>query len=115
MEYTSKQKKNMSKLRKLVSVNDLKFLCDLYRENTSNSTHAFYTLSNFIHWFEENPQIDHVHVYVSDNWRESGFFIILVRALYVVVYIVLFSFLFTNFFFLFCFIKLSKGSLSVIH
>ena len=71
----------MTNLRKLVSVNDVKFLRDLYRENSPNSTHAFYILSNFIQWFEKNPQIEHVHIYVLDNWRESGFFIILVRAL----------------------------------
>lgn len=69
----------MSQLQNLISVNDLKYLRDLYRKRCSNSTHAYYTLSNFIQWFEQNPDIDHVQVYVQNNWRESGLFIILVR------------------------------------
>ncbi|XP_065357002.1 uncharacterized protein LOC135951307 [Calliphora vicina] len=69
----------MSKLQILTDVNDLKYLRDLYRNHIPNTSHGYYTLTNFIHWFESNPNIDHVKVYVLDNWRESGLFIILDR------------------------------------
>ncbi|XP_023295484.2 uncharacterized protein LOC111678378 [Lucilia cuprina] len=66
-------------LQILNDINDLKYLRDLYRKNIPITSHGYYTLTNFIKWFELNPHIDHVKVYVLDNWRESGFFIVLDR------------------------------------
>ncbi|KAM7340997.1 uncharacterized protein ACRADG_001122 [Cochliomyia hominivorax] len=67
----------MSKLQILTDLNDLRYLQNLYSKNLIKTSHGFNILNNFIKWFELNPQIDHVHVHVLDNWKENGFFIIL--------------------------------------
>lgn len=67
----------MSKFELLQTVEDLKELRGLYEEKSLKTRHGYYTLTNYVQWFESNPQLDFVKVYVvSNSWRKSGFFII---------------------------------------
>uniref|UniRef100_A0A1I8P225 N-acetyltransferase domain-containing protein n=2 Tax=Stomoxys calcitrans TaxID=35570 RepID=A0A1I8P225_STOCA len=67
----------MKQLQILKNIEDLKLLRDLYKKESLATRHGYYTLTNFINWFELNPHLDFVKVYVvSSTWRESGFYII---------------------------------------
>lgn len=71
----------MKKLKVLNNLPELRELRDLYQRESVSTRHGFHTLSNFVKWFELDPLLDYVRVFVTnDTWREHGLFIIEVSS-----------------------------------
>lgn len=67
----------MKTLKLIQNINELKYLRNLYEKESLDTRHGYYTLTNFVRWFELNPRLDFVKVYVVEKtWRVNGFYII---------------------------------------
>nr|XP_014096282.1 uncharacterized protein LOC106621814 [Bactrocera oleae]XP_036225265.1 uncharacterized protein LOC106621814 [Bactrocera oleae] len=64
----------------LNNIDDLRLIRELYKSCGITQLIGYQTLSNYINWFDRDPQQKHIQIYtLPDVWRKSGLYLILDR------------------------------------
>lgn len=60
--------------------NDLLVLRDLYKPDGSKNYIAYVTIDTYIHWFQQDPNVEHVKFYCLNGDFSHGTFVVIVSS-----------------------------------
>lgn len=70
---------------------DWEQLRELFKTNWPENIISYYTIDNFIRWFKQNPNIQHLNVYsLNGDWSDGTFLIMVSFLLFKLKFVVLY-------------------------